>query len=187
MRFEGQHFTLVKVHFPPQLATTSQSATFKITKNTPVRSALKRLYLRFHEHHDVSNYVIVQDPNTVLDEDDFFQGGTNAPRLTYRSLTSADSLAARRTLTLNILVRAEPSAPTVPVPAASNPAAWRRVTMHFDPTILVAKAVRQLDMVAGALDSFGHCGFFVTTEVDGEEKGYWLMENRYPISLLLYQ
>ena len=82
-----------------------------------------------------------------------------------------------------MLVRADP------VPVAANPAAnaqnappapaWRSVAMWFDARSLVAKAVRQLDVIAGALDSFGHYGFYVTrTSEDGEERGYWLMENR---------
>jgi hypothetical protein len=149
-----------------------------------VRSALKRLYLRFHEHHDVLTYAIASldaggPDGLALDPDAFLVVGAAAPRLVYRAMSQTDPDAARRTLALAVLVRAEPAAAPVGS-AAVPPVAWRRVEMWFDPQALVAKAVRQLDIVAGALDSFGHCGFFVVPPVgeDGEENGYWMLENR---------
>ncbi len=98
---------VIKIQLPPHLYTTNtQVVSFKITKSTTVRSALKRLYLRFNQQHpEVANYVISRDPGNVpLDEDDFFQAGVH---LRYRPLTATEELTLRRSLVLTVLVRGE--------------------------------------------------------------------------------
>ena len=177
MKYEGQTFTLVKVQLPPNLATaTSHFATFKVTARTPVRSALKRLYLRFCEAHAVFDYgiaLIDQAQGVLLDIDTFLVEGTTPPRLVYRAPVATDPIAVQRTLTLKIMVR------TTEGTDESVRVVWKPVQMKFNPHELVSKAIRQLDVVAGAMDIFGHCGFFVAPpEEEGEEKGYWLLENK---------
>lgn len=197
---------ILKVQLPPHLCTAnSHFATFKVTPRTPVRSALKRLYMRFSETHpDVLSYIIAPfqvnggptsapNPNApALDIDGFLTGsapnaGNNAGgaqaalRLVYRAPAHADPVVTQRTVPLTIIMRttvppAQGSQDDAPIPA------YRTVQMHFNPRDLVAKCVRQLDVVAGALDVFGHYGFYVvppTFDDDSEERGYWLMENRY--------
>jgi hypothetical protein len=180
LKYEGQTFTLVKVQLPPNLATPTQHfATFKVTRRTPVRSALKRLYLRFCEGHDVLAYGIAPietgQQGPLLDIDGFLVEGATPPRLVYRPPIPTDPVTAQRTLNLTVLVRSTQGTDT-----DSARVAWRSVHMKFNPNDLVAKAIRQLDVVAGALDNFGHCGFFVSPPPgeDGEERGFWLMEDK---------
>lgn len=179
LKYEGQTFTLVKVQLPPNLATATQHfATFKVTRRTPVRSALKRLYLRFCDAHDVLAYGIAPietgQQGSLLDIDSFLVEGSVPPRLVYRAPTPADPVTAQRTLNLTVLVR------TTQGTDDGARVAWRSIHMKFNPKDLVSKAIRQLDVVAGALDNFGHCGFFVSPppEEDGEERGFWLREDK---------
>lgn len=190
LKFEGQHFTLVKVQLPPHLCTpNSHFATFKVTRRTPLRSALKRLYMKFCESHDVLSYIIAPHsdgaPANALDIDSFLTGpvgpssGPNpaALRLVYRAPAPKDPAITRRTVAMNVMMRAMQAQNAENTPAH----AYKTVLMYFDPAELVAKCVRQLDVVAGSLDVFGHYGFFVVPPAldDGEDHGYWLMENRY--------
>ena len=54
---------------------------------------------------------------------------------------------------------------------------FKRVNMAFNPHECVAKCVRQLDILAGALDNFGHCAMFVTPDEYEDKSGYWLKDN----------
>ena len=110
---------------------------------------------------------------SLLDIDNFLVEGATPPRLVYRAPTPADA-TAQRTINLTVLVRATQGTDD------SARVAWRSIHMKFNPKDLVAKAIRQLDVVAGHLDNFGHCGFYVSPlpEDDGEERGFWLMEDK---------